>query len=130
MTKPAILAIVGSLLLALGATGDTLAEGQSTRPVVRVSVERFSFTPSEIKLQVGDEVEIRLTSQDTDHGFRLVGSDTDIVIPKRGAGEASVVYRADTEGRFAFECSRMCGAGHNFMRGVIVVRPRTVDGAE
>ena len=92
--------------------------------MIRVTAERFSFTPSQIKLRVGDEVEIRLTSQDTAHGFKLVGTDTEIVIPKRGAGEASVVFRAAKTGRWTFECHRLCGAGHNFMRGEIIVDPR------
>ena len=27
-------------------------------------------------------------------------------------------------GRYVFECSRMCGAGHGFMRGTLIVRER------
>jgi cytochrome c oxidase subunit 2 len=130
MMKSTVLLACGVAMLALGANGDAAtAARQSGRPIVRITVERFSFTPSEIKLQVGDEIEIRLTSQDTAHGFRLVGFDTDIAIPKRGAGEASVIFKAEKAGRFTFECSRMCGAGHNFMRGAIVVRPRGGGGA-
>jgi cytochrome c oxidase subunit 2 len=121
--------VVGALaggvgaLVALSAGGDTIAAQQSERRIVRVVAERFLFTPSEIKLQVGDEIEIRLKSEDTAHGFRLLGTDTNIVVPKRGSGETSFIFKAETEGRFTFECSRMCGAGHNFMRGVIVVTP-------
>ena len=99
-------------------------QAQPERRVIQVTAERFSFTPSRITLTVGDEVEIRVKSQDTAHGFRLIGTDTDIVIPKRGAGDASVVYKAEKAGKWTFECSRMCGAGHNFMRGELVVEPR------
>ena len=49
-------------------------------------------------------------------------------MPKRGKGEVSVVLRIDKPGRYTFECNRMCGAGHNFMRGELVVRERTAAG--
>jgi cytochrome c oxidase subunit 2 len=124
MIRTATLALVSVAVLGAVVRGDSAAGQDPKIPIVRVSVERFAFTPSEIRLQVGDEVELRFTSQDTVHGFRLVGTDTEIAIPKRGAGEASLVYKAAQAGRFVFECSRMCGAGHHFMRGEIVVRPR------
>jgi cytochrome c oxidase subunit 2 len=91
------------------------------RKVVRVTAERFTFTPSQIKVKRGTVIEFRLRSEDTNHGFRIVGSDTNVVIPKRGRGEATVTFRADTPGRYTFECSKMCGAGHSFMRGEITV---------
>lgn len=113
---------VGMAAVALPSVAADSVGQDPDRRVVRVVAERFTFTPSIITVDVGEEIEIRLKSDDTAHGFRLVGTETDIVIPKRGSGEASLVFRATTPGRLTFECSRMCGAGHNFMRGVIVVR--------
>lgn len=95
------------------------------RRVIRITAERFSFTPSEIVLNAGEEVEFRLKSDDTSHGFRVVGHGVNVAIPKRGRNELSVPFKAPEPGRYTFECSRMCGAGHNFMRGVIVVRERS-----
>jgi heme/copper-type cytochrome/quinol oxidase subunit 2 len=92
------------------------------RRVVRVSAERFSFTPSEIIVEAGEEIELRLKSDDTAHGFRIPGTPVNVVIPKRGRSEIVVPFRAPAAGRYEFECTRMCGAGHNFMRGVLVVR--------
>ena len=94
------------------------------RRVIRISAERFSFTPSEIVLTAGEEVEFRLKSDDTSHGFRVVGQGVNVAIPKRGRDELVVPFKAPEPGRYTFECSRMCGAGHNFMRGVLVVRER------
>jgi len=88
---------------------------------IDITAERFSFTPSEIRTTVGTTLEIRLTSDDTAHGFRIVGSNVDIELPKRGKGRATVTFTPDRAGRYTFECSRLCGAGHEFMRGVIVV---------
>ncbi len=109
---------------ALGLAVAVAVQAQTGRRVVSMKAERFAFTPSEITIAVGEEIEIRLKSDDTAHGFRIVGGDVDIRIPKRGQGEASVRFKGDRVGRFAFECSHLCGAGHSFMRGVIVVRDR------
>lgn len=89
--------------------------------MVRVTAERFTFTPSQIKVKRGTVIEFRLRSEDTNHGFHILDSDANVIIPKRGRGEATVIFRADTAGRYTFECSKMCGAGHNFMRGLIIV---------
>ena len=50
-------------------------------PGHRDRAERFSFNPSEIASSRHEEVEIRLTSDDTMHGFRIIGTDIDLEIP-------------------------------------------------
>lgn len=90
--------------------------------VVNVQAERFDFMPSRITVAPGEEIEIHLTSDDTAHGFKIAGTEINVEIPKRGQGEAVVRFKADGEGPYRFECSRMCGAGHHFMRGDIVVK--------
>ena len=115
------LARVGSLacaalLVILAAPGSS-----QDRKVVRITAERFAYTPSQVKVKRGTVIEFRLKSDDTNHGFRIVGSETNVIIPKRGRGEATVTFRADHAGRYTFECSKMCGAGHNFMRGTLTV---------
>jgi cytochrome c oxidase subunit II len=121
-TRVAAVTAVVSLLSALAVSG-AFAQAAERR-VIRITAERFSFTPSEIVLDEGEEVELRFRSEDTSHGFRLDGTAIKIAIPKRGKGEVSVVFRAERAGRYTFECHRMCGAGHDFMRGAIEVRPR------
>jgi cytochrome c oxidase subunit 2 len=100
-----------------------LPQGPAPR-VIEVTAERFEFWPSEIVVAEGEQVEFRITSEDTVHGFRIVGHTLNLVIPKRGKGIASGTFTASQPGRYTFECHRMCGAGHSFMRGSIVVRPR------
>ena len=112
-----------TLVLTIGWLG-TAFEGQGKREI-RVTAERFSFSPSRIEIDPGEEVEIRIKSDDTSHGFRIVGTETNVTIPKRGKGDIVVPIKFDKPGRYVFECSRMCGAGHNFMRGELVVRERT-----
>src|SRR5262245_19803816 len=92
--------------------------GEETR-TIQIAAERFTFTPSEIRVKARTRLEIRLESDDTAHGFHIVGTDVDIELPKRGRGTATVTFQPQA-GRYTFECSRVCGAGHEFMRGVII----------
>ena len=113
----------------LAMPGSTTASSQvQGRRVVEIIAERFDFWPSEVTIREGEEVEFRVRSEDTTHGFRIVGEGTNVTVPKRGKGAAVAVFRASKPGRYLFECSRMCGAGHHFMRGVLVVR--AASGAE
>jgi cytochrome c oxidase subunit 2 len=120
-TRFAVLAIV-ILAIAVSAGGD---QDSSTLTVVHVVAERFLFTPSEITVDEGTLVELRITSEDTSHGFRLLGPGAiDVEIPKRGRGDVRVMFDAKEPGEYIFECSRVCGAGHDFMRGTLRVRAR------
>src|SRR5262245_1877698 len=95
--------------------------GQASEQTVDVTAERFTFTPSEIRVKAGTRLQIRLTSEDTDHGFKIPDTDIDVRIPKRNRGTTTVTFDAKTPGRYTFQCSHVCGAGHSFMRGEIVV---------
>jgi cytochrome c oxidase subunit 2 len=108
-----------SLHLRQGSGGQ--AKSQAPK-VIRVTAERFAFTPSEIVVERGTVIEFHLTSDDTDHGFRIIGTEVNVGIPKRRRGETVVTYTADTAGRFVIECSRPCGAGHTAMRATLVVK--------
>jgi len=115
LMKHLLIAIVAA---SLGASAAMAVQQQPQ--VVEISVERFSFTPSEFKVKAGAPVEIHLRSDDTDHGFRIVGTDINVVIPKRGKGFATVTFVPPEAGRYVFECSKLCGAGHSFMRGALI----------
>ena len=95
--------------------------GQAETPtqIVEITAERFSFSPSEIRTKAGTTLQIRLRSDDTAHGFRIVGTDVNVELPKRGRGVVTVTF-VPKAGRYTFECSNLCGAGHDFMRGTIV----------
>ena len=118
------------LCAAAASSTDGWQEAMPAR-VVHIAAERFAFVPSEITAEEGETLELRLTSDDTIHGFRLVGpggAGTDVAIPKRGRGDVRVRFEASTPGRYTFECSRVCGAGHGFMRGTVRVKARPSPG--
>jgi len=67
--------MTGRLVFVLVLATATAGRSQTaTEPrVIHVAAERFAFTPSEITVDEGSIVELRLTSDDTDHGFRVYG---------------------------------------------------------
>ena len=118
-TRLTVLVVLTGAMAA--STGASLAVARQQKPqVVDIFVERFSFTPSEFRVNAGAPVEIRLRSDDTDHGFRIVGTDVNVTIPKRGKGIATVTFVPPQAGKYVFECSKLCGAGHAFMRGTLI----------
>jgi cytochrome c oxidase subunit 2 len=114
-------AALAALIVLPGAASRARGAQQAEAPpqVIEITAERFAFTPSEVRTRPGTTLEIRLRSDDTAHGFHIVGTDVDLELPKRGKGVATVTFTPKV-GRYTFECSQLCGAGHEFMRGVIV----------
>jgi plastocyanin len=94
-------------LLALTLTSPGAARAaQSQGPrVIEISAERFEFWPSEVTVAEGEEVELRLRSDDTIHGFRIIGTGTNLAIPKRGKGYATARFVGMVPGRYTFECN-------------------------
>jgi cytochrome c oxidase subunit 2 len=89
--------------------------------IVNIVAERFSFSPAKVTIKQGEHVEFVVTSDDTDHGFRIPVANINAPIPQSGKGELRVRFVGNEKGTYVFECSRPCGAGHNLMRGTIVV---------
>jgi cytochrome c oxidase subunit 2 len=113
-------AALAALITTIRVAGHTQAP---PRRVMTVVAERFSFTPSEITMDAGETVDLRLKSDDTAHGFRIAGV-VNATVPKRGHDPLVVTLGPLAAGRYSFECSRVCGAGHHFMRGVLIVRDK------
>lgn len=118
-TSISILAVVTVILPATAAV-DPSTDKHQVR-VVNMLAERFFFVPSRIKIAQGETLELRIRSADTNHGFRIRRTGVNVVVPKRGKGWVKVVFHAKEKGRYDFECSKPCGAGHNIMRGTIIV---------
>ena len=119
MSRLLAVLLFSSLVLALAVSARTAA--QAKPQVIDIDAERFSFTPSEVRVKADAPVEFRLRSDDTDHGFRILGTDINVAIAKRGRGTTTVAFQPPKPGRYVFECSKLCGAGHDYMRGTIVV---------
>jgi heme/copper-type cytochrome/quinol oxidase subunit 2 len=119
---PLLLAAVCAAWLAgAGPESDNAAGHEKPDRLINIVAERFTFVPSQIKLRQGEVVELRIRSLDTNHGFLIRDAAVNVIVPKRGKGEARVLFRAQKKGLFPFVCSKACGAGHTMMRGSILV---------
>ena len=113
---------IAALLLACALLAAQTDSRRKPDRVISISAERFTFNPSTVRIKQGELVEFVISSDDTDHGFRIPGAGIDVAIPPQHSGEVRVRFIAREKGKFVFECSRPCGAGHNLMRGIIEVR--------
>jgi cytochrome c oxidase subunit 2 len=112
-------------LLILGAAASGLASlapfvlAQPEERVLKLTAQRFSFSPGAIQLKQGVPTVLELTSLDIIMGFNApdFGVRAD-VFPGRVSRVRIVPERA---GQFVFHCDIFCGAGHEDMAGVIVV---------
>jgi len=66
--------------------------------VISIAAERFAFSPSRVVVKQGDLVELVVSSDDTDHGFRVPAAGIDAAIPQQGKGEVRVRFIAGDEG--------------------------------
>ncbi len=87
-----------------------------------MQAERFQFTPSEIEISRGEKLVLKIVSRDVVHGFNIIGTKINVVIPPQGHGEATATFQPEAPGSYPFKCSKVCGPGHLKMKGVIKVR--------
>ena len=85
----------------------------------RMDARQFSYSPSELKVNAGDKVNIQLVSTDVVHGLYVDGYD--ISIEADPGQTATLTFVADKPGSFRFRCNVTCGAMHPFMIGKLIV---------
>ena len=113
MHAPLLLAV----LLAAANAPEPLAQEQ----VIKVTAEKFKFTPAVIELKLGQPVVLELTSLDRKHGFQVPDLKIDESIEPGKVTRVQLV--PDKAGTFPFHCDIFCGSGHEEMAGEIVVKP-------
>jgi cytochrome c oxidase subunit 2 len=111
---------------AIGTTGLTLAGGLAARIAraqapreIEIVAQRFSYTPNEIPLKLGERVMIALKAVDYEHGFSVpdLKLRADLV-PGR---VVRVELQPRAVGRIDFLCDNFCGEGHEDMHGQFIV---------
>jgi len=104
------------LLLVLGsAAGASAAETK----VIKMTAEKYHFTPETINVNLGDKVVLEITATDTEHGFGLSAFDIDQTLPE--GKTVTIEFVADKKGEFTFKCTSFCGWGHFGMNGKLIV---------
>jgi heme/copper-type cytochrome/quinol oxidase subunit 2 len=103
--------------------------------VIEVSAKKYEFSPSEIRVKVGERVRLKVHSVDETHGFKISlepeGSKDKAVGLKFDSAEANgkvekgvdevLEFTAVRAGTYEFKCAKMCGMGHGKMKGRLIV---------
>jgi len=85
----------------------------------RIDARQYAYSPSELKVNTGDTVNIQLVSTDVVHGLYVDGYNVSIEADPGQTRTLSFV--ADKPGSFRFRCNVTCGAMHPFMIGKLNV---------
>lgn len=85
----------------------------------RIDARQYAYSPSELKVNAGDTVNIQLVSTDVVHGLYVDGYNVSI---EADPGQTKTLsFVADKTGSFRFRCNVTCGAMHPFMIGKLTV---------
>lgn len=85
----------------------------------RIDARQYAYSPTELKVNAGDTVNIQLVSTDVVHGLYVDGYDVSVEADPGQTRKLSFV--ADKSGSFRFRCNVTCGAMHPFMIGKLTV---------
>ncbi|HVN95725.1 MAG TPA: cupredoxin domain-containing protein [Syntrophorhabdaceae bacterium] len=123
MTERRASRLIGTLtLLAILAAGFPTGQlfAQETEQTVRITAQRFFYTPNNIILSKGMSYVLEFTSADVLHGFNCpdLGIRTDIEPGK----VATIRFTPATTGVFPCHCDDFCGSGHEGMTATITVK--------
>ena len=102
---------------ALGRAG--VAQDAAEPRVIEMTARRFSYTPNEIALKVGERVVIAISSIDFIHGMNLPDLHLRLdLVPGR---ITRLELQPKVPGVIDFVCDNFCGDGHEEMHGRFVV---------
>ena len=106
--------------------------------VIEVTAKKYEYSPSPIRVKLGAKVQLKITSLDRTHGFKinlypdgadakgdpglLFSSAEDCFKIEPGAPTV-VEFIAHIAGTYSFHCCNRCGLGHGEMKGQLVVEP-------
>jgi cytochrome c oxidase subunit 2 len=111
------ISVAAALLLVWGAHAADPATPDEV--VIKVTAQRFHYTPEEITVKRGQLTVLEFTSVDFVHGFKVpdLGLRADLPPGK----PTRVRIQPQKTGSYDFLCDNFCGAGHEEMSGRIVV---------
>jgi len=113
MTLRTMPRFVAGVVLALTIAASRPAPAADAPKKIEVTAKRFSYTPSEITLKVGEPIVIVLKSEDVTHGVKFKELNLQTEIGKGTTAQLS--FTPTKAGDFVGHCSRFCGAGHGSM---------------
>lgn len=85
-----------------------------------IVAKQYTFEPSTITVNKGDRVRLHVKTVDVTHGISIPDFGVNAII-KIGHPQ-TVEFVASKAGTFPFACSEYCGAGHPYMKGILIVK--------
>ena len=110
--KVLFFAILGLILIALTPIPG-LEPVQPGEKAFVIEADRYSYSPGVVQVNQGDQVLIKLVSNDVVHGLHIEGYDLNLTAEPGQTAELSFI--AQKSGTFRLRCSETCGAMHPFM---------------
>ena len=92
------------------------------RPEFTIIAKDFHYSPERIEVTQDDLVKLTVRSEDIAHSFAI--DEYRIVKRVPAGGSTTFEFRADRPGTFRFYCNLTSEAGHDQMRGELVVRSK------
>lgn len=117
--------VVVGLLFIYGMNNGTIEEDRDVQLTgetkeFEITATNWKFTPSLIEVNLGDKVELHMTSSEGTHGIAFLEFGVSETL--REGGDVHAEFIADKTGTFNFMCTVPCGGGHSGMRGLFVVK--------
>jgi cytochrome c oxidase subunit 2 len=134
--------VVASAMFCAWICGRAFAQDRESPPVevqvITINAKKYEFSPGEIHVHKGVRVQLKIHSEDVAHGAKLnlyPEGSSDRGTPglsfadpaENGKVEKGVDQVLDfvpqQTGVYEFKCAKVCGFGHNRMKGKLIVEP-------
>jgi cytochrome c oxidase subunit 2 len=86
---------------------------------VHIRAQIWFFTPGEIRIPAGSTVTFYATSQDVQHGVKILGTNINMMIIPGQVSKLTTTF--NEPGTYQFICHEYCGIAHHTMYGQIIV---------
>jgi len=87
---------------------------------IRAQASPWKFYPDKLEVPVGSTVTFYLTSADVQHGFKLEGTNINVMVLPGQVTKMTATF--NQKGTFPYVCTEYCGVGHQNMFGTLVVK--------
>jgi len=112
MQKKLIIASAVAILILLATTAQGVDQPGAQK--IEITASRFAFSPAEITVKKGQQVELEIHSADVTHGLTINAFGVRTEVDK--GKTATVTFLPEEVGTFEGKCAHFCGKGHGSMK--------------